>query len=89
MPPEGNTIPAEVCDKISKTWFWNTTDQPKYAKDARDIIKMLKQCNERNANYLLNVPPDRHGLISGMHLKCMQEVAALLHTTAKSMDIKL
>ena len=88
MPPEANTIPAEVCDKISRTWFWNTGDGPEHAKDAADIIKMLKLCNARNANYLLNVPPDRHGLISGMHLKRMQEVASLLHTTADTTDTK-
>jgi alpha-L-fucosidase len=89
MPPDGNTIPAEVCDKISKTWFWNTTDRPEHLKDTQEIIKMLKLCNERNANYLLNVPPDRHGLISGMHLKRMQEIAALLHTTAGITDTKI
>jgi len=86
MPPEGNTIPAEVCDKISKTWFWNTTDGPEHLKDTRDIIKMLKLCNERNANYLLNVPPDRQGLISGMHLQRMQALAALLNTTERETE---
>jgi alpha-L-fucosidase len=49
---------------------------------------MLKLCNERNANYLLNVPPDRDGLISGAHLKRMQEVAALLNATATGKDRK-
>ncbi|MBN2313867.1 MAG: beta-propeller fold lactonase family protein [Sedimentisphaerales bacterium] len=86
LPPEGNTIPAEVCDKISKTWFWNTTDQPQHLRNTQDIVKMLKLCNERNANYLLNVPPDRQGLISGMHLKHMHEIATFLRTTAKAMD---
>ncbi|MFH1719601.1 MAG: alpha-L-fucosidase [Planctomycetota bacterium] len=81
MPPEGNTMPAEVCDKISRTWFWNTADGPEHTKDARQIVEMLKLCNERNANYLLNVPPDRDGLISGVHLKRMQEVATLLNAT--------
>ena len=81
MPPEGSTVPAEVCDKISRTWFWNTADGPEYTKDAREIVKMLRLCNNRNANYLLNVPPDRDGLISGIHLERMQEVAALLSKT--------
>ena len=80
MPPEGSRIPAEVCDKISRTWFWNTSDGPEYTKDAREIVKMLKLCNKRNANYLLNVPPDRNGLISGIHLERMQEVTALLNS---------
>jgi alpha-L-fucosidase len=82
MPPEGNTIPAEVCDKISRTWFWNMTDGPEHSRDAPDIVRMLKLCNERNANYLLNVPPDRQGLISGIHIERMQAVAALLNATA-------
>jgi len=77
MPPEGNRIPAEVCDKISRTWFWNTADRSEHVRDAREIVKMLKLCNERNANYLLNVPPDRNGLISGIHLERMEEVASI------------
>ena len=88
MPPEGSTIPAEVCDKISRTWFWNTTDGPKYTKDATEIVRMLRLCNKRNANYLLNVPPDKNGLISGLHLERMQEVTALLNTTKSKMDRK-
>jgi alpha-L-fucosidase len=81
MPPEDSTIPAEVCDKISRTWFWNTTDGPEYTKNAQEIVRMLRLCNKRNANYLLNVPPNKNGLISGLQLKRMQEVATLLSKT--------
>ncbi len=88
FPPEGNKIPAEVCDKISATWFWNTADRPEHIKDASEIVKMLKLCNERNANYLLNVPPDRDGLISSAHLERMQEVAALINATKTGKDMK-
>jgi len=88
MPPEGNTVPAEVCDKISRTWFWNTADGPEHVKDARQVVRMLKLCNERNANYLLNVPPDRDGLISGAHLERMRQVAALLNATPRKTDGK-
>ena len=75
MPPEGNTMPAEVCDTISGTWFWNSANGPGNVKSAQDILAMLKRCNERKANYLLNVPPDRDGLISGALLERMQELA--------------
>ena len=77
MLPAGNTMPAEVADKLSLTWFWNTADGPEHARDARKITELLNLCNERNANSLLNIPPDRHGLISGVHLKRMRELAAL------------
>ena len=88
LPPEGNAMPAEVCDKISGTWFWNTADGPEKVKGAKQIIEMLKLCNERNANYLLNVPPDRNGLISGPHLGRMRELAKLLNVTPDQLRIK-
>ncbi|UCG58699.1 MAG: alpha-L-fucosidase, partial [Phycisphaerales bacterium] len=83
MPPKGNTIPAEVCDKISSTWFWNTADKPEHVKNAPEIAEMLKLCNRRNANYLLNVPPDRDGLISGAHLRHMRELAVFLNPASR------
>jgi alpha-L-fucosidase len=33
---------------------------------------------DQYANYLLNVPPDRDGLISGPHLQRLREIGALL-----------
>jgi len=75
MPPEGNTIPAEVCYTISGTWFWNSSNYPGNVRSAQDILAMVKRCNERHANYLLNVPPDRDGLISGACLERMRELA--------------
>jgi len=75
MPPEGNTMPAEVCDKISLTWFWSTKDSAGDVKSRHDIKELQMLSNGRNANYLLNVPPDRDGLISGTHLKRLQELA--------------
>jgi alpha-L-fucosidase len=84
LPPEGNTIPAEVCDNISGGWFWNSADTPERTKSARQILDMLKLCNGRNANYLLNVPPDRNGLISGIHLERMKELATLVSAQKNS-----
>jgi len=88
MPPEGNAIPAEVCDKISRTWFWNTSDTAEHVRSAEHIMEMLQRCNARNANYLLNVPPDRDGRISGPHLKRMRELAALRNSAANRADMK-
>jgi alpha-L-fucosidase len=48
------------------------------------VVARLKLCNERNANYLLNVPPDRDGLISGAHLQRLREIGALLRAARES-----
>ena len=43
-----------------------------------DVVARLKLCNARHANYLLNVPPDPSGLISGPQLERLREIGALV-----------
>jgi alpha-L-fucosidase len=38
---------------------------------------MLKVCNARQANYLLNVPPDRTGRIPDFLVKRLEEIGKL------------
>jgi alpha-L-fucosidase len=80
LPLGGNTLPAEVCDTIQTRarWFWRNSPNPGDLRPAAEIVARLRECNSRNANYLLDVPPDPEGLISGPQLKRLREVAALL-----------
>jgi len=81
LPPDDNTLPSEVCDTIQKGgWFWNGPRTSLQMKSASAVVKMLKFCNERRANYLLNVQPDRDGLISGVHLERMRQIGTLLRS---------
>jgi alpha-L-fucosidase len=59
---EGKTyyIPGEVCDPIGKDWFYVEGDVPR--PDA-DLLAQFKACKARGANLLLDVPPDKHGVI--------------------------
>jgi alpha-L-fucosidase len=79
LPVAGNTLPAEVCDTIQTgaRWFWREVKQPEDLQPAEALVARLRACNERGANYLLNVPPDPDGLISGPHLQRLREVGAL------------
>jgi alpha-L-fucosidase len=83
LPPGGNTLPAEVCDPIQTgaRWFWRQVRQPSDLQTAEAVVARLRLCNARNANYLLDVPPDPDGLISGPHLQRLREVGALLRST--------
>jgi alpha-L-fucosidase len=80
LPPGGNQLPAEVCDPIQThaRWFWTKATEPGDLQSASDIIARLQLCNSRSANYLLDVPPDPDGLISGPQLARLREVGALL-----------
>ena len=53
-------LPMEVCDTISKNWFWMPNDPP---KDVRTLYKLYTESVGRGANLLLDVPPDKTGRI--------------------------
>ncbi len=80
LPPIDSSVPGEVCDTIQtdQRWFWRAVKQPSDLQSAADIVDRLQRCNARHANYLLNVPPDRDGLISGAHLQRLREIGALV-----------
>jgi alpha-L-fucosidase len=80
MPPPDNALPAEVCDTIQTgaRWFWRESVKPTDLQSAGDMVAKIRACNQRNANYLLDVPPDPEGLISGPQLRRLREVGSLL-----------
>ena len=82
LPPGGNRLPAEVCDPIQTgaRWFWRQVRQPSDLQSAADVVARLRLCNSRNANYLLDVPPDPDGLISGPQLQRLREIGALVRS---------
>ena len=86
LPPVDNALPAEVCDAIQtgQRWFWTETKNPSDIQTADQIVKTLRLCNQRRANYLLDVPPDRNGLISGPQLQRLKEVGELARASGTS-----
>jgi alpha-L-fucosidase len=86
MPPPDNMLPAEVCDTIQtgQRWFWRVATKPEDLQPAAEIVAKIRDCNARNANYLLDVPPDRDGLISGPQLERLREVGRLLGSGQRS-----
>jgi len=83
-PPPANTVPSEVCDTIVDcgNWFW----QPgldSHIRSAEDIVKVLRMCNERRANYLVDVGPDRSGRLAEPFVKRLKEIGELLREKAK------
>jgi alpha-L-fucosidase len=53
-------LPAEVCDPIGKEWFFTDEDEP---RSDDELLGMYLVTVSRNANLLLDVGPDKHGLI--------------------------
>ena len=77
LPPEDNVTPSEVCDILESTWFWHSK-APRHLKSAAQTVDMLTLCNRRHANYLLNVAPDRSGLIPQATVERLTEIGDIL-----------
>jgi len=70
-------LPAEVCDPIGKEWFYVEGDVP---RPDQELIEQFEGCRARGASFLLDVPPDKHGLIpdaSAQALRRLRENAGL------------
>ncbi len=64
-------LPAEVCDPIGKEWFYKENDLPR--SDA-ELLGMFLLSRSRGANLLLDVPPDKHGLIHQKFIGALQRL---------------
>ena len=61
---ETNTLPALSCLPINSSWFWKTSFPHFPVKDARMILEEnVNPMNSIGCNFILNVAPNREGLI--------------------------
>ena len=72
--PEGNKTPGETCWCLEQKWFWN---KGFHGKSAGQIAPQIIRANSRNANFLLNVGPDRNGKIIESSVKTLAEIGEL------------
>jgi alpha-L-fucosidase len=73
LPSEGNKNASEVCDYLdTRGWFWHAGGEE--VQPVEDIVNLVKLCNSRNSNYLLNVPPNRDGLIPELYVKQLKAI---------------
>ncbi|HEY3883741.1 MAG TPA: alpha-L-fucosidase, partial [Vicinamibacterales bacterium] len=62
--PDGtHWVPPEVDVSIRPGWFYHQAEDAKVTS-VDDLVRIYEQSVGRGANLLLNVPPDRHGLIA-------------------------
>ena len=78
IPALTNKNASELCDCIDADgrWFWHTGE--KHVRNATEISDMIKLCNSRNTNYLLDVPPGRDGQIDELYIQQLMEIRKLL-----------
>lgn len=64
-------LPGETCDTIGKEWFFVEGDGPR----ADDVLAgLLQGARQRGVNLLLNVPPNKHGVLPDEHVKALMRL---------------
>jgi alpha-L-fucosidase len=74
--PETNTHPGETCWKLEQQWFWE--EGFKTVETAESIASHIRTAHSRNANFFLNVGPDKQGRILESSRKVLAEIPAQL-----------
>ncbi|MEE4114812.1 MAG: alpha-L-fucosidase [Marinilabiliaceae bacterium] len=70
-------VPAEVDVSIRPGWFYHESEDEK-VKSPEKLMEIYYSSIGRNANLLLNVPPDRRGLIHENDVKALMEFRRML-----------
>ncbi len=71
--------PAETNTSIRHGWFWR--DEKQYVKTTNEILDIWFRSVGGNTVFLLNIPPNRDGLLSQRDVKVLNEVGEKLKET--------
>lgn len=73
-------LPAECDVSIRPGWFWHEKENDR-VKSGPALLDLYYKSVGRGASFLLNVPPDRRGLLHENDVKSLREFGRLLHGT--------
>ncbi|GAB3931062.1 alpha-L-fucosidase [Mucilaginibacter myungsuensis] len=75
---ETNKMPALACLPLQNSWFWKTDFPTTAVKDpAKTVSETLVPLNNASCNYILNVAPNRDGLMDENALTALTEIGKL------------
>ncbi|MVT09942.1 alpha-L-fucosidase [Chitinophaga tropicalis] len=75
---ESNRLPALSCLPINSAWFWKTNFPATPVKDPAKLVNdILVPLNKAWCNFILNVAPNRDGLIDDNAVAALQQVGKM------------
>jgi len=64
-------VPGEVCNPVGKDWFYVEGDAP---RPDEELLAEFQACRTRGVNWLLDVPPDTHGVIPAATVQALERL---------------
>lgn len=74
---QGDFLPIECCTSLNPDWFW-IADREYGHPSAATIVDWRRTAQAHGGNLLLNVGPDRRGLIPAYHQRFLAEAQRLI-----------
>jgi alpha-L-fucosidase len=76
-------IPAETDVSIRPGWFWHEAEN-KSVRSPQNLVNLYYQSVGRNSLLLLNIPPNRDGLLEAADVAAIQKFRTILNETFKN-----
>jgi len=75
-----NRLPSIACLPLQQNWFWETSHPTTPVKDPVKLVnETLVPLNKENCNFILNVAPNRDGLMDDNALAALKKIGELWH----------
>ena len=84
FPPENNTMASALghCPAKGNGWFWSA-DTPTGMRDsAESVVDLLRKCEARYCNFMLNCMPNRDGLLDDNYIDLLGKIGTLWQADA-------
>ena len=83
-----NLLPALACLPLQNNWFWKTSFPTDQLKSPETLVKeMIEPYGPAHCTFILNVAPNREGLIDQNALDALQEIGKLWTKTGHVADV--
>jgi len=78
MNHENKVMPSLACLPINASWFWKTNFPTTPVRSPKAIVdSLIKPLNAASCNFILNVAPNRDGLIDDNAIQSLKEVGKI------------
>ena len=83
-----NQLPALACLPIQRTWFWKESMPTDQLKDVNWLVKEnIEPYNNAYCNFILNVAPNRDGLIDDNALEALKQIGSIWKNNGPTLPI--
>jgi len=83
-----NRLPSIACLPLQQNWFWETSHPTTPVKDPVKLVnETLIPLNKENCNFILNVAPNRDGLMDDNALTALKKIGELWHNDGTKMQL--